>query len=110
MGESARREIGMNNINWESWKTNPDLQEAALKLWIELLYVYLKDDIRLYNGQFLNGWTITESGIIAMAHNVGPEQTKQFLHSGGKFIPKDGSGKDATRYLILGNYNLNISK
>jgi hypothetical protein len=110
MGEAARREIGMSNISWEKWKTNPDLQEASLKLWIEALYNYLKDDIRLYDGQFLNGWAITESGIIAMAHNVGPEPTKQFLRSGGKNVPKDGSGKDATRYLILGNYNLNISK
>jgi hypothetical protein len=86
------------------------LQEAALKLWVEILYGYLKDEIRLYDGQFLNGWSITESGIIAMAHNVGPEPTKQFLKSGGKIIPKDGSGKDATRFLILGNYNLNLSK
>jgi hypothetical protein len=110
IGEAARKEVGMGNISWEKWKTNPDLQEAALKLWVEILYGYLKDEIRLYDGQFLNGWSITESGIIAMAHNVGPEPTKQFLKSGGKIIPKDGSGKDATRFLILGNYNLNLSK
>ncbi|MCK9417422.1 hypothetical protein M0Q97_12350, partial [Candidatus Dojkabacteria bacterium] len=108
MGEAARKEVGMGNINWEKWKNNPDLQEAALKLWVETLYSYLKDEIRLYDGQFLNGWSITESGIIAMAHNVGPEPTKQFLRSGGKIVPKDGSGKDATRFLILGNYDLNI--
>lgn len=110
IGEAARKDVGMGNISWEKWKTNPDLQEAALKLWVEILYGYLKDEIRLYDGQFLNGWSITESGIIAMAHNVGPEPTKQFLKSGGKIIPKDGSGKDATRFLILGNYNLNLSK
>lgn len=110
MGEAARKDVGMGNISWEKWKTNPDLQEAALKLWVEILYGYLKDEIRLYDGQFLNGWSITESGIIAMAHNVGPEPTKQFLKSGGKIIPKDGSGKDATRFLILGNYNLNLFK
>lgn len=110
MGEAARTEVGMKNINWEKWKNNPDLQEAALKLWVETLYDYLKDEIRLYDGQFLNGWSITESGIIAMAHNVGPDPTKQFLRSGGKIVPKDGSGKDATRFLILGNYDLNISK
>lgn len=110
IGEAARKEVGMGNISWEKWKTNPDLQEAALKLWVEILYGYLKDEIRLYDGQFLNGWSITESGIIAMAHNVGPEPTKIFLKSGGKIVPKDGSGKDATRFLILGNYDLNISK
>ena len=58
----------------------------------------------------MNGWAITESGIIAMAHNVGAGATKQFLNSGGTNIPKDGSGKDATRFLILGGYDLEISK
>lgn len=110
MGSSARIEIGMGDISWEQWKTNPDLQEAALKMWIDILYNYLKYDIAKYDGKFLNGWTITESGIIAMAHNVGVDQTRQFLNSNGKHIPKDGSGKDATRFLILGNYDLNLVK
>jgi hypothetical protein len=42
-----------------------------------------------------------------MAHNVGVEPVREFLRSGGRTIPTDGSGKDATRFLILGGYNLN---
>ena len=110
MGESARKNIGLENITWEKWRSNPELQEASLKLWIDVLYQYLKDDIKKYDGKFLNGWSITESGIIAMAHNVGVGPTQEFLYSGGKIIPKDGSGKDATRFLILGNYDLEINK
>jgi hypothetical protein len=110
MGESARKEINLDNITWEKWKSNPEIQEAALRLWIDILYQYLKNDIKIYDGTFQNGWSITESGIIAMAHNVGPDPVKDFLHSGGKKIPKDGSGKDATRFLILGNYDLEINK
>ena len=110
LGESARKSIGLSDITWEKWKTNPELQEASLRLWIDVLYQILKSDIKKYDGSFLNGWSITESGIIAMAHNVGPEPVKQFLYSGGKNVPKDGSGKDATRFLILGNYDLEIVK
>ena len=110
MGESARSSINLSDITWEKWKTNPELQEAALKLWLDVLYKTLEKDIKKYEGSFQNGWAITESGIIAMAHNVGPEPVKQFLYSGGKTIPKDGSGKDATRFLILGNYDLGINK
>lgn len=110
MGESARKNIGLDNIAWEKWKSTPELQEASLRLWIDVLYEYLKDDIKKYDGKFLNGWSITESGIIAMAHNVGAGPTQEFLYSGGKTIPKDGSGKDATRFLILGNYDLEINK
>lgn len=108
--ESARVSIGLGGISWEKWKTNPEIQEAALKMWIDILYQELKSDIEKYDGTFLNGWAITESGIIAMAHNVGAGATRQFLYSNGKNVPKDGSGKDATRFLILGNYNLEINK
>lgn len=110
MGESARKSIKLDNITWEKWKNNPEIQEAALRLWIDILYQSLKDDIIKYDGTFQNGWAITESGLIAMAHNVGVEAVKQFLYSGGKNVPKDGSGKDATRFLILGNYDLEINK
>lgn len=107
---AARLSIGLSNISWEKWKSNPELQEAALKMWIDILYLELKSDIKNYDGKILNGWSITESGIIAMAHNVGADATKKFLNSGGIIIPKDGSGREATRYLILGNYDLEISK
>ena len=110
MGESARKSVKMSNMTWEEWKNNPEIQEAAMRMWVDVLYDFLKNDIEKYNGKFLNGWSITESGIIAMAHNVGPEPVKKFLRSGGTEVPVDGSGKPATRFLILGNYNLEINK
>ena len=110
MGTDARKLIGLGNIDWNKWKSNPELQEAALRLWIDILYQDLKPDIEKYDGRFLNGWAITESGIIAMAHNVGSEPVRQFLYSKGLKIPKDGSGYDATRFLILGNYDLEFKK
>ena len=110
MGESARSIIGLQDISWDKWKSNPELQEAALRLWIDLLYEDLKPEIIKYDGKFLHGWSITESGIIAMAHNVGSQPVRDFLYSGGLNVPKDGSGFDATRFLILGNYNLEFKK
>lgn len=108
--DDARAAIGLGKITWEKWKSNPELQEAAVRLWVDLLYQELKSDIKKYDGKVLNGWSITESGIIAIAHNVGGGATKQFLYSGGMNIPKDGSGREATRFLILGNYDLELSK
>jgi hypothetical protein len=110
LGESARKSINLSDITWEKWKNSPELQEAALRLWVDFLYMCMKPEIQKFDGTFQNGWAITESGIIAMAHNVGPESVKQFLYSGGKKVPQDGSNKDATRFLILGNYNLEIKK
>ena len=108
--EYARKSINLNNVSWEEWKANPELQEAALKMWIKIIYNDLKPEIKKYDGKFMGGWNITESGIIAMGHNVGPEPVKTFLNSGCKIIPKDGSGIAATRFLILGNYDLEIEK
>lgn len=110
MGESARRSVKFENITWDKWKSNPEVQEAALRMWVDVLYQSLENDIKRYDGKILNGWSITESGIIAMAHNVGPEPVKNFLYSNGKNVPKDGSGRDATRFLVLGNYDLQINK
>lgn len=110
LGEDARKSIHLNNVTWDEWKNNGELQEAALRMWIEVVYQSIKYDIDTYDGKFLSGWYITESGLIAMAHNVGPGPVKQFLNSNGRFVPKDGSGKDATRFLILGNYNLELKK
>lgn len=108
MGTEARKTVKMERYTWDEFKSNPELQEIAFKLWVQILREELKYFINKYDGRFLNGWFITESGIIAMAHNVGAGPTVEFLNSGGKIVPKDGSGKDATRFLILGNYNLDI--
>lgn len=110
LGDYARKSINLGGVTWETWKNNPELQEAALKMWIKVIYNDLKPEIKKYDGKFLGGWNITESGIIAMGHNVGPAPVKTFLNSGGKIVPKDGSGKDATRFLILGNYDLELNK
>jgi hypothetical protein len=106
MGNLARKAVKMERYTWEEWKINPDLQEAAINLWVTSNYDALEYEIKKFDGKFLNGWMITESGLIAMAHNVGPAAVKTFLSSGGKTIPKDGSGRDATRFLILGNFDL----
>jgi hypothetical protein len=107
MGQEARNAIGLGSYSWERWKNNPELQEAATREWVIVLYRVLKGYIKKYDGKVLNGWTITESGIIAMAHNVGPSPVKKWLDSGGMgVVPKDGSGRDATRFLILGEYEL----
>ena len=108
MGSDARKAVKMERYTWDEFKSNPELQEVALKLWIQSLKEDLRYSIKKYDGMFLNGWFITESGIIAMAHNVGAGPTVEFLSSGGKTVPVDGSGKPATRFLVLGNYNLDL--
>ncbi len=88
MGQIARNQIGLKDVTWEKWKIIQNCKKLHLSMWIDILYKDLKSDIEKYDGTFLNGWSITESGIIAMAHNVGSAATKQFLYSGGKMYQK----------------------
>ena len=108
IGASARIDIGLDKISWENFKNNPELQEAAILMLAKKNKEYLKKEILKFDNKFIDGYHITESGLIAMAHNVGAGAVKTFLYSWGKNIPVDGSGKPATRYLILGGYDLNL--
>jgi hypothetical protein len=105
LGTYARKAIGIGNMTWEEFSTNPEVQEGSFKTWIRLLYKDMKPYIQRYEGDYMDGYQITSSGIVAMAHNVGADKTIKFLESRGKNIPYDGKSP-ATRFLSLGGYNL----
>lgn len=111
MGQGARSSCGIGTISWEEFSTNPELQEAAFKTWIRILYRDMTHYINQYSGRTMAGHQLTASGIISMAHNVGETATLQFLTTNGGIIPMDGDDinipkKPATRFLTLGGYNL----
>lgn len=105
LGTYARKAIGIGNMTWEEFSTNPETQEGAFKTWIRLLYKDMKPYIQRYEGDYMDGYQITASGIVAMAHNVGAAPTIRFLESRGEKVPLDGK-IPATRFLSLGGYNL----
>jgi len=111
MGQAARDACHIGSISWEEFSTNPELQEATFKIWIRIIYRDMTRYILKYEGRFMDGYQITASGIVAMAHNVGEDATVLFLETGGVTVPSDGDGvttkkTPATRYLTLGGYNL----
>lgn len=111
MGQAARNACGIGTISWEEFSTNPELQEAAFKTWIRILYRDMTPYINQYSGRTMAGHQLTASGIISMAHNVGEAAVVQFLTTNGGTVPMDGDDinvakKPATRFLSLGGYNL----
>jgi hypothetical protein len=106
-GSSARAIIGFEKITKEEFLNTPELQEAALLLLLKKNKEDLLDYIKKYNGKIIRGYHLTESGLLAMAHNVGSNEVKHFLNSECSYIPIDGNGP-ATKFLILGSYNLNL--
>lgn len=109
-GPSALAAIDFDklNISKDEFLNSPNLQEAALLRLLRKNKLDLQQYINKYNNKLVGVYSITESGLLAMAHNVGANEVKKFLDSGCTYIPHDGNGP-ATRFLIaLGGYNLNI--
>ena len=88
---------------------NPELQEQAVRdLLIENKRI-MRKFITKYEGIIINGITITESGILAATHLVGPRAVKRYLNSNGKRIKKDALGTSIEDYMkLMGGYNLEL--
>ena len=118
IGKDEREYLGLKNISWEQFKKNPELQDAAFDLLVattrEKFINHITEDgdtinyLKIYSNIVINHHYITESGIVSMAHIAGVTGTKKFLKSFGKIKPKDGFGTQASSYLSLSNYNINI--
>ena len=88
---------------------NPELQEQAVRdLLIENKRI-MRKFITKYEGTIINGITITESGILAATHLVGPRAVKRYLNSNGKRIKKDALGTSIEDYMkLMGGYDLKL--
>lgn len=93
----------------EVFLNNPQLQEqAVIDLLIDNKRVMKKHIIK-YTGKTINNIKITESGILAATHLVGPRAVKRYLKSNGRRIKKDALGTSVEDYMkTFGGYNLEI--
>jgi hypothetical protein len=96
-------------ITPQQFLNNPELQEQAVRdLLIDNKRVMSKHIIK-YTGNIINNIKITESGILAATHLLGPKAVKRYLNSNGKHIKKDALGTSTEDYMkIFGGYNLEI--
>lgn len=119
LGKSEREAMGLGDVSWEVFSKSPALQDAACNLFIATIREQLinhvsgetgkrRNLIEEFSGKVINHQYITESGMIAMAHNSGVAGLKQFLLTNGKYKPKDGFETSGSAYLSLANYSVNI--
>ena len=89
--------VGVNNTY--NFLKSPSLQEKAFKANVSRNKWVLRRDIKRFTGKKIKGVLITESGIVAAAHLVGPGSVKKFLRSNGETVFKDGFGTSIVDYL-----------
>ena len=95
-GKSTLRGL---KINPKDFLKNPLLQEKAFMAYLERNKWILRKEIKKFNGKWINGIKITESGILAAAHLGGAGAVQQFLWSYGQKSMKDAYGTRIEHYL-----------
>lgn len=84
-------------ISKNEFLNNPTVQDSMV---IELLLhnkQLLNSYIKKYDGTEVGGKLVTESGILAAAHLIGPQRTKLYLDMG--IDTKDGYGTPVSNYI-----------
>lgn len=92
----------------EDFLNNQQAQENAIRIFMKRLWKYLKAfGAHKYVGEIINGYKITNSGILAGAHLKGAGSVIKYLSSDGKCISKDGFGTSIESYIKkFANYDV----
>lgn len=105
LGKSAREAAGLANITWKEFSQNPEMQEGAFLSWMRKLHNTC-ESMNLYNkyvGLYVNGVEITESGLLALCHNVGVGGAITYIKSNGQDTSIGGYPK---KFVKIGGYRL----
>lgn len=105
-GKSTLRTIDIN-VSRNTFLNSPELQEEAMYRLLTHNQKLLKRFIDKYEGKYIHGVYITESGILAAAHLAGAGNVRKFFRRGYEF--RDGNGTKMTSYMkIFSGYQLDI--
>lgn len=97
---------GVNSI--QDFLNNPTAQENAQLIFKKKQWGYLKAvGADKYLGKMINGYVITQSGLLAGAHLKGAGSVIEYLKSGGKNVGKDAFGTSVENYIKnFANYDV----
>lgn len=89
---------GVNSI--QDFLNTPSAQENAQLIYKKKQWSYLKAvGADKYIGKTINGYKITQSGLLAAAHLKGAGSVIKYLKSNGQVIEKDGFGTSIETYM-----------
>lgn len=78
---------------------NPELQEKVFQTNIARNKWILRRDIKRFEGKWIKGTRVTESGMLAAAHLAGAGNVKKYLRSYGRYDVKDSYGTNMAKYI-----------
>ena len=96
-GKGTLKLIGIKDA--KGFIGNSYLQEQAFSANTSRNKWILRRDIKRFQGTYIGGIKITESGMLAAAHLAGPGNVKKYLRSGGTIEFNDAFGTSIKYYL-----------
>ncbi|GAB5401487.1 MAG: peptidoglycan-binding protein LysM [Aureisphaera sp.] len=96
-GKSTLKMIGIYNT--QNFLEDTRMQEEAFTAYVSRNKWILRRDIKRYEGRYIGGVKVTESGILAAAHLAGAGNVKKYLRSGGAIQFQDAFGTSIRYYL-----------
>ena len=92
---------GRDGVNsTQDFLNNHQAQNNAINRYNQVQWGYIQNlGLDRYVGQTINGQVITQSGLLAGAHNLGVGNLQRYLQSNGQTIPRDGNGNPITDYM-----------
>jgi len=93
--------VGKDGVrSMQDFLNNPNAQENAQMIFKKKQWGYLKAlGAHKYSGKIINGFKVTDSGLLAAAHLKGAGSVIKYLKSDGKIIEKDGFGTSVESYM-----------
>ena len=93
VGSWTGKAHSMGVYDKQGFLNSPAAQDAATNAWFEKIMEDVNQlGLRQYEGQWISGIQISNSGLIAGAHLVGVWALKSFLESCGAVNTRDGYG------------------
>lgn len=100
IGRSVRDQLGIGYMKRSEFVKDTVLQECAMDILMRLNKKMLARHIRKYSGKTINGYRITESGLLAMSHQMGVNMIMKWLDNGCTDTLMDSNRKRSTDYLV----------
>jgi len=105
-GKSTLKGLGFK-LTQDEFINSPYIQEKAMQELLLHNRKKLDKFICKYEGKYIHGILITESGVLAAAHLAGAGNVRKFFRKGYEF--KDGFGTKMTTYMTqFSGYNLDL--
>ena len=105
-GSKTLRGLGFK-MSKDEFLNSPYIQEKAMYALLKQNKRSLRKYIEKYDGKYVHGVLVTESGLLAAAHLGGAGSVKKWFRTGK--VRKDGNGVKITSYMErFGGYNLNV--